>query len=268
MGAMTFLLLLLALAPGRALADEPAITFLFGDAVVLQLTAAQLRALPGTKEIELSDPFYDGRRKRYRAAPLKDLLAAAYGASETKNEEFLFEARDGYRSHAKAALLSEEGGFLAFEDLDAPSWEELPREKAKPGPFYLVWTGARQSPKNGYPWPWQIATVKPARIEDEFPKAVPRAAAPDSRAAAGWTIFRSRCLSCHAISGQGGSVGPDLNEPRGITRYHDKGELKAYIHRASSFRHTKMPDFDELTPRDLDDLVAYFDFMTEQAGTK
>jgi hypothetical protein len=29
-----------------------------------------------------------------------------------------------------------------------------------------------------------------------------------------------------------------------------------------------MPDFDELTSRDLDDLIAYFDFISVQAGTK
>jgi hypothetical protein len=29
-----------------------------------------------------------------------------------------------------------------------------------------------------------------------------------------------------------------------------------------------MPDFDELTPKDLDDVIAYLDFMSVQAGTK
>ena len=62
--------------------------------------------------------------------------------------------------------------------------------------------------------------------------------------------------------------GPDLNEPRGITRYHDKNHLKAYIRKASDFRRTKMPDFGELEPRDLDDLMAYFDLISAQSGTK
>ena len=158
--------------------------------------------------------------------------------------------------------------MLAFADADAADWEEMPKEKIRPGPFYLVWTGAEQTPQKGYPWPWQLMSVKSAIIEDEYPKAVPRGAGRDSRAPAGWALFRRSCISCHAISGQGGSVGPDLNEPRGITRYHDKKELKAFIHKASAFRHTKMPDFDELTPRDLDDLMAYFDFMSAKAGTK
>jgi mono/diheme cytochrome c family protein len=262
-----FLLCVLAAAPARA--AEPAISFLSGGKEVLRVTARDLGARKDARAITLTDPFY-GKVKRYRAVPVKDLLTEAFGPSwiEDGVGEIFFEALDGYHSHARVPVLIEDGGMIAFADADAPDWEEMPKEKVRPGPFYLVWTGAEQTPQKGYPWPWQIASVKSSIIEDEYPKAVPRNAAPKSRAPAGWTIFRRSCISCHSISGQGGSVGPDLNEPRGITRYHDKKELKAFIHKASSFRHTKMPDFDELTSKDLDDLMAYFDFMSVQAGTK
>lgn len=266
---MKALLLLAALGASPALAGEPALSFMSGDSVSLRVTASDLRARRGARVIEIADPFY-GKRKRYRAVPVKDLLTEAYGPSwiEDGLGEFFFEAADGYRSHAKVPLLARDGGMVAFEDADAPAWEELPKEKAKPGPFYLVWLGAEQTPARGYPWPWQIVSVRSAIIEDAYPKAVPRNVPPRSRATAGWAVFKSRCISCHAISGQGGSVGPDLNEPRGITRYHDKRHLKAYIRKASDFRRTKMPDFEDLTSRDLDDLMKYFDFMSVQAGTK
>ena len=262
-----FLFWFLAAAPARA--AEPAISFLSGDKVVLSSTAAELSSRPDARTIALADPYY-GKRKRYRAVPIKDLLAQAYGPAwiEDGVGEFFFEALDGYRSHARVPILAEDGGMLAFADPDAAGWEELPKEKLRPGPFYLVWIGAEQTPQKGYPWPWQIVSVKSGIIEDEYPKAVPRNAMRDSHALAGWAIFRRSCISCHAMSGQGGSVGPDLNEPRGITRYHDKKELKAYIRKASSFRHTKMPDFEDLASSDLDDLIAYFDFMSVQAGTK
>ena len=265
--ASLFFLPALAAVPARA--AEPALTFLSGSKEALRATAAGLRARKDARVIELFDPLY-GRRKRYRAVPIKNLLTEAYGPAwiEDGVGEFFFESLDGERSHAAVPVLSADGGMLAFEDADVPDWEETAKEKTKPGPFYLVWTDPERAPSKGYPWPRQIASIKSALIEDEYPKAVPRNAAPKSRAPAGWAIFRRDCISCHAMSGQGGSVGPDLNEPRGITSYHDKKHLKAYIHKASEFRHTRMPDFDALTKRDLDDLMAYFDFIAVQAGTK
>lgn len=261
------LVVLLAAAPARA--ADPAVTFSADGRELLKVTAWDLRQRKDARVIEVADPFY-GKVKHYRAVPVRNLLTTAYGPSwiERGVGEMFFEALDGYQSHARLPLLAQEGGMLAFEDADAPAWEELPKEKVKPGPFYLVWTGAEQTPAKGYPWPWQLAAVKPGIVDDLFPKAVPRNYPKKSRAPAGWALFRTRCISCHAMSGQGGSVGPDLNEPRGVTTYHDKKDLKAYIRRASEFRHTKMPDFDELEPQDLDDLMAYFDFMAVQAGTK
>jgi mono/diheme cytochrome c family protein len=266
---MIWLPLLLALAPSPARADEPALAFLSGGKTVLSVTAADLRQRPDARVIELADPNY-GRRKRYRAVPVKNLLAAAYGPAwiEDGVGEFFFDALDGYVAHAKLPILGEDGGWLAFEDVDAPGWEILPKEKLRPGPFYLVWIAPEQSPEKGYPWPWQIASIKSGIVEDLYPKAVPRNYSPKSRAPSGWATFSRRCLSCHAMGGQGGAVGPDLNEPRGITRYRGEKELKAYIREASSFRHTKMPDFTDLSAEELDDLMAYFEFMTVQAGTK
>ena len=266
---MTSLLLLCALAAAAPAHADPAVSFMSGDNVVLRVTAADLAARSDARNVTLADPFY-GKVKHYRAVPIKDLLTQAYGPDWIENGvgEIFFEALDGYRSHAKVPLLAADGGMLAFADADVPAWEEMPKEKTRPGPFYLVWTGTDQTPEKGYPWPWQILSVKSALLEDEYPKAVPRNTGKNSRAPAGWVLFKRSCISCHAIAGQGGSVGPDLNEPRGVTSYHDKKELKAYIHKASSFRHTKMPDFDELTKQDLDDIIAYLDFMAVQNGTK
>lgn len=266
---MHALALALTLFAVPARAADPSVTFSDERGERLRVTAWDLAHRKDARLVTLTDPFY-GKVKRYRAVPVRSLLTEAFGPSWIENGvgEMFFEALDGYKSHAKLPLLAQEGGMLAFEDADAPGWEELPKEKVKPGPFYLVWTGADQTPGKGYPWPWQVMAVTPGIVDDLFPKAVPRNYPLKSRAPAGWAIFRSRCISCHAISGQGGSVGPDLNEPKGITTYHDKKHLKAFIHRASEFRHTKMPDFDELEAKDLDDLMAYFDFIAVQNGTK
>lgn len=262
------LALLLALAPG-ARAAESALVFYSEGKEVLRVTASAMVARPDARVVDVADPSY-GRRKRFRAVPLRGLLTTAYGASwgEDTLGEVFFESLDGCRSHAKTGDLMADGGWVAFDDSEAPGWEEIPGKRSRPGPFYLFWTGGTQRPRNGFPWPWQIVSMRRGMVEEEYPKAVPRGAAPDSAAMRGWKVFRKDCLSCHAMSGQGGAVGPDLNEPKGVTRYQSKRHLKAYVKKASAFRHTKMPDFDGLTDDDLDDLMSYFDHMSELAGTK
>ena len=267
-----FLLVLLFAVPTTIAVDvaaPPALVFVSNDKSVLRLTAADLAKRPAARVFEIDDPFYK-RRKRYRAVPLKDLLTAAYGGSWGENAlgEVFFDALDGYRSHAPVSVLMNDGGMIAFADADSPYWEKTPGKGVEPGPFYLFWTGSAQTKKNGYPWPWQITGVKMAVLEDEYPKALPKGAAPGSAAVRGWNIFRKSCISCHAVNGAGADVGPDLNEPRGITSYHNKKYLKAYILQPSAFRHTKMPDFGELTPDDLNDLMSYFDHMNVLARAK
>lgn len=265
---LIFALLLSSALLHAADGPPPALTFISGDKAVLRLTPADLAKRPAARTIEVEDSFYKSR-KRYKAVPLKDLLTAAYGGSWGENAlgEVFFDALDGYRSHAPVSVLMNDGGMIAFADADAPDWQPMPKGVV-PGPFYLVWTGPDQSPAKGFPWPWQVTGVKMTVLEDEYPKALPKGAAPDSAAVRGWTIFRRSCISCHSISGAGGAVGPDLNEPRGVTRYQRKSFLKPFIKKASSFRRTKMPDFDELSSSDLADLMSYFDHMSNLAGSK
>lgn len=265
---MILLFAFLLLAPARAADTAAALVFVSGDKEALRLTAADLTKRPAARVIEVNDEFYK-TRKRYKAVPLKDLLTAAYGGTWGENAlgEVFFDALDGYRSHAKVATLMNDGGMIAFADADSPAWAPMPGGVV-PGPFYLVWTGPEQTPKKGFPWPWQIQSVKMTILEDEYPKALPKGAGADSAAGRGWTIFKRSCISCHSISGAGGTVGPDLNEPRGVTRYQRKSFLKAFIRKPSSFRRTKMPDFDELERADLNDLMAYFDHMSALAGSK
>jgi len=268
---MNFFLALLLATPAPASDPVSALstlTFVSGEKEVLRSTPADLAKRPSARVVEIEDPFYK-RRMRYKAVPLKELLTAAYGGSWGENalDDVFFDALDGYRSHARVSVLMNDGAMIAFADADAPDWRPMPKG-ILPGPFYLVWTGPGQTPAKGFPWPWQVTGVKMIVLEDEYPKALPRGAAPDSAAVRGWETFKRSCISCHSMSGAGGTVGPDLNEPRGITRYQNKSFLKAYIKKASSFRHTKMPDFDELSSRELKDLMSYFDHMTRLADTK
>jgi mono/diheme cytochrome c family protein len=93
---------------------------------------------------------------------------------------------------------------------------------------------------------------------------VPRGAAPDSPARRGFDVFRRSCLQCHAINGEGGRVGPELNVPRSIVEYRPEAQLRAFIRNPQQFRYTQMPANPHLAEADLDALLAYFRHMSAQ----
>ena len=253
----------LAVAAPRA--EGADLTFSRAGREVARYTAAQMQVKipPGT--ITFFDPHH-GKTKSYRCLPIKAVMDLAYGPGWEKSPytEAVLTALDGYASVAAAAKLTEDGGCLAFEDLDVPGWEPVGRKKANPGPFYLVWTGEFQTTENEYPWPWQLVSINLVRLEDRYPEVVPRGAPPDSPAARGFRTFKGRCLRCHSINQQGGKIGPDLNAPMSITRYRSKEMIKAFIRKPSRFRYSGMPDHPDLTDRDLDDLYQYLKLKSTQ----
>ena len=166
------------------------------------------------------------------------------------------------------AKLGEEGGWLAFRDLDVPSggWEPVGHKKANPGPFFLVWTGELQSTENAYPWPWQLAAINLIRFEDQYPAVVPAGAPEKGAAWRGFATFKARCLRCHSMNLEGGKIGPDLNAPQSITAYRSKAMLLSFIRQPSKYRHSQMPDHTDLTDGYLEDLYRYFKHQAKRSG--
>jgi mono/diheme cytochrome c family protein len=135
------------------------------------------------------------------------------------------------------------------------------RRGLDPGPFYVVWAKPEQRDTHKYPWPYELAAIELATVAKKFPHTVPTDVAPRDAAWRGYEIFRTECIACHSVNGEGGAVGPELNVPRSILEYWPVNQVKAYIKNPASFRYGNMPSHEHLTAADLDALVAYFRAM-------
>jgi len=125
----------------------------------------------------------------------------------------------------------------------------------------VVWSNPGQREEQGYPWPYQLDTIEVTDLATTYPHIVPRSAAKGSPAWEGFAIFRSDCIACHAVNGEGGKVGPDLNVPQSIVEYRPVAQVKAYIRNPGTFRYTTMPAHEYLSAAQLDALIAYFETM-------
>lgn len=234
--------------------------------VIASGTAAQLSARVATSRVVIENPFLDGRSKAYEAFPAATLLDAFYGKGwrEMEGSEVTFKASDGYEAHVPAAKLAAGGAWLAFRDHDkAPGWEPVGKRGVSPGPFFLVWDGGK-TPEKGYPWPWQVVALDTARFEDVYPGLSPKGVKSDSPETRGYKTFRARCVKCHGLDQEGAKLGPDLNSPQSVTEYRPKDQLKAFIKKPSSFRYGQMPDNEDLSDKELEDLWLYLKLKAGQ----
>jgi mono/diheme cytochrome c family protein len=256
-------------AAPTAAAESAQLAFRREDGTETVLGKEALRAACAAREVEVEDPYYRAPR-RYLACPLERVFEIGFGAppAALADREFLLEALDGYTRSAPGAQLAEGGAWLAFEDAGRAArgeggFDPIDRRQVDPGPFYLVWTGPGRSDAHRWPWPYQLARIAIARFEERFPHTVPAGAADGSPARRGFETFRRECAMCHAVNGEGGSVGPELNVPRSIVEYRPEAQLRAFIRDPQQFRYTQMPANPHLTDADLDALLAYFRHMSQ-----
>lgn len=260
-------------APSRTpavVAGGPELRFVRDGNLVRALDLATLRAQCGARTVSIDDPYY-GRQKSYRACPLAEVLKLGFGAARAAlgGEDVVFRATDGYAKPSPADRLAEEGGYVAFSDADvdnggAPAWQPIDRKQVDPGPYYLVWSKPEQRDTHRYPWPYELAEIEVTTLATRYPHTVPAGAPAGSPAHNGYETFKSDCIACHSINGEGGKVGPDLNVPKSIVEYRPADQIIQYIRDPATFRYTSMPAHTYLSRGQLSELLVYFRTMSQQ----
>ncbi|MEM9174805.1 MAG: cytochrome c [Myxococcota bacterium] len=266
--------LLVSFARPSLAGEGPALVFADArrpDAMEQAIPIDALRSACGEEDVTVEDPYH-GRSMTYRAVPLRCVLdrgfASRGGAAGLADEGLLLRALDGYTRPVSGRTLLEAGGYVAFGEtarLEDPArgaaFSPIDRRQVDPAPFYMIWRGPDQADPHETPWPYQLARIEVAPFEAAFPATVPDGLADEDPGWVGYRRFQRACASCHAINGQGGRVGPELNVPRSIVEYRPVAQIKAYIKNPASFRYTSMPAHPDLSEADLDALIAYFSAM-------
>lgn len=251
----------------RPAEDDPRATLTFVDegAAPVTITLRSLVEQIPPEEICGWDPYYK-KEKRFRALPLRRVLAIGLPKrTAIEQAELILRASDGYAAYFRGRLATEDGAYVAFEDLDVAGWEPIGPQRANPSPFYVVWSRPEQTDLERYPRPWQLAKIEVVRFGVAYPHTKPGdPPQADPVTMTGYGLYRDRCFRCHAINREGGRVGPDLNVPKNILEYRPEDQVRAYVRDPAAFRYGNMPPHPDLTDAQLDALVAYLRAMKDR----
>lgn len=246
------------------------------DGTARALTRQTLLARPDAADIHVPRDIAYGKPMTFRAVPFADLLGdglPADGVLETR-------AADGFAAQLPLDLVRRRTPagavpWLAIEDPAHP-WPKLPGKQVSAGPFYLVWLGPGASSVRGEQWPYQIVriTIESSPLARWPSLAVDAALPANDPARAGQRLFVTQCLACHRLDGAGSShAGPDLNTPMNPVDYFQPAALRRYIRNPASVRDwpgRSMPAFppDQLSDRELDQIVAYLAYMARRKAAR
>ncbi|WP_042975861.1 c-type cytochrome [Burkholderia sp. AU4i] len=247
------------------------------DGTARPLTRQTLLARPDATDIRVPRDIAYGRPMTFRAVPFAALLGdtplPTDGVLETR-------AADGFAAQLPLDLVRRRAPagavpWLAIEDPAHP-WPKLPGKQVSAGPFYLVWLGPDAASVRGEQWPYQIVriTIESSPLARWPSLAVDAALPADDPARAGLHLFVTQCLACHRLDGAGSShAGPDLNTPMNPVDYFQPAALRRYIRNPASVRDWPgrvMPAFppDQLSDRELDQIVAYLAYMARRKAAR
>lgn len=210
-----------------------------------------------------NDPVYH-KTKKYQAVNALTLLANEIDLSkiDAKSTKIVFECIDGYKPEMPLPLFLASKPYLAFKDVDAKGtdWEPISKNgnKMDAAPFYLIYTDA-SAKDTRYKWPYNLIKIHLAPIDKTKDALYPK----DPSKLAGYTLFQNQCITCHAINGIGGEMGPELNFPKSVTEYWVETELVDYIVNPASFRNkVKMPTLG-ITKQQSQEIVEYLKYMAK-----
>lgn len=215
--------------------------------------------------------LHDQKEKKYVGIPFSELLSAVYGKDWQATEELLFTCKDGYQPTVPAAEFLKYPSYLSYSIegqkfvVDNLSQNE---KNIDLSPFYLVWdtiTHPELRKQGMGNWPYQVIAVDLVQFKDRFPNLAPPARS-SPQVVRGFLTFRSNCLACHSVNGDGAPKSVELNYPVSVTEYYKEAWLEKWILSPTNLRfNSTMPALSTSDPKkDVKDILAYLKAMAKQ----
>jgi len=183
---------------------------------------------------------------------------------DPKNTNIVFECSDGYKPEMPLELFLNANPYLAYHDADAPkgsNWEAIVKDgnEMNAAPFYIVYTSISEKDSR-YKWPYNLVNIYLEPLNKSTVELFPLK---NRKLESGYTLFKNHCITCHAINGIGGTMGPELNDPKSVTEYWKEKELVDYIVNPEAFRNkVKMPTLG-ISKQQSQQIVDYLKYMSE-----
>ena len=212
-----------------------------------------------------NDPVYH-KQKKYNAVSASLLIKNEIDLTkiDPKNTKIVFECIDGYKPEMPLELFLNSNPYLAYRDIDAPkgsNWEAIIKDgiEMDAESFYIVYTSVSEKDTQ-YKWPYNLVRMNLEPLNKSTIELYPLK---NKKLESGYTLFKNQCLTCHAINGIGGTMGPELNYPKSVAEYWKEKELVDYIVNPASFRNkVKMPTLG-ITKQQSQKIVDYLKYMSE-----
>ncbi|MEI7995216.1 MAG: hypothetical protein WCH01_09980, partial [Methylococcaceae bacterium] len=211
--------------------------------------------------------------RSYQGVSLIPLLDAVFDSQWKTRDAIKLTSLDGYQPIIPVPVIFKYNGMIAIGENGRGVFSPLARsngETVKPGPFFLVWENIQDVAAKKEPWlswPWQLTTLELTSFEREYPHSSPPSASPES-VKKGFLRFRQHCIKCHAINGDGGNIGPELNYPVSVTEYWQPEWLIRFIADPQSVRaNSKMiPFYRDIDNREviIADIIEYLKVMARK----
>jgi mono/diheme cytochrome c family protein len=262
--------LALALLALPARGDDAALAFRRYGELVSARNLDELTRNADAQSVRVFEP-YEQREVSFRGLRFDRVLDAIYGKEWRTGDEILFTCRDGYQPTVPVARVIEHAAWLAFAR-DGAAFSIQKRESGRVqqvdlAPFYLIWDtndpGVRT--EGDYGWPYQVVGIELIRSRERFPHMAPPSDASAS-AQNGFAAFRIHCSRCHAVNGEGGQIGPELNRAEAPAGQRDARWLHDWIDDPSRISpNTRMERLNPALPdRDavIASIIAYLQTMS------